>query len=258
MRLMAFRRSAAIVSADSGPEGSGLSISNMNAWYGQGQVLFDVGMVAEVGEMVGIFGHNGAGKSTLFRAIAGVHRQSSFTGWIGGSPLHHQSAHRIARSGLVLVREGARVFEGLTVQEHLLLGRRLAGIRAVEPVDFERIHAIFPILSEFRRRPAAQLSGGQRQLLALGTAFASNPLCLLLDEPSTGLAPAALETLHDALVALAANGLALVVAEQNPEWLGKLATRAYLLSTGVMAPYDLGLSHEPSGSQTTTADRRPL
>jgi branched-chain amino acid transport system ATP-binding protein len=212
--------------------GAALDIRGVDAWYGQGQVLFGVDVAVLDGEIAGIFGHNGAGKSTLFRTVSGLHRQSHYRAFLDGRAIHGLRPHQIARAGFCFVREGAKVFEGLTVQEHLLLGRRLATLAKRAPIELDAVYDIFPILAEFRRRPASQLSGGQRQLLALGTAFASNPRCLVLDEPSTGLSPQALEVLEGSLRRLADQRLPLLIAEQNPEWLSRLATRAYLLSLG--------------------------
>jgi branched-chain amino acid transport system ATP-binding protein len=216
-----------------GPHGpDGLDVRDVVAWYGQAQVLFEVNIAVRPGEIVGVFGHNGAGKSTLLRVIAGLHRHAEYESELNGVRLDRRHPHVIARAGLVLVREGARVFEGLSVEEHLQLGRRLGREAGRGAQSLEATLDLFPALSALRRRPASQLSGGQRQILSLATAFASNPLCLLLDEPSTGLSPQALGVLSESLETLAAKAMPLLVTEQNPEWLARLATRAYLLTLG--------------------------
>jgi branched-chain amino acid transport system ATP-binding protein len=209
-----------------------LEFEGVNAWYGQTAVLFDVNGTVHTGEIVALFGHNGAGKSTLLRVIAGIHRRARYSARLGEVPIQNVTAPRLAELGVQLVREGARVFEGLTVQEHLALGARLARAARRVPMPEEDIFRLFPILGDFRARPASQLSGGQRQLLALSTAFTSNPSCMLLDEPSTGLAPQVLVAVAGALRSFAEHGVALLVAEQNPEWLGAIADRAYLLHLG--------------------------
>jgi branched-chain amino acid transport system ATP-binding protein len=209
-----------------------LSITGVRASYGQTQVLFGVDVEVRAGEIAGIFGHNGAGKSTLLRVIAGLHPKATYEARLFGQRFDHLPPQSVARMGILLVREGAHVFEGLTVQEHLLLGARLGRISGRGTRELDEIFTLFPILAEFRRRSASQLSGGQRQALALGTAFISNPACLLLDEPSTGLSVLALEVVYEALEKFKSAGLPLLVAEQNPEWLSRIADRAYLLEVG--------------------------
>jgi branched-chain amino acid transport system ATP-binding protein len=202
------------------------------ASYGQTQVLFGVDIEVGDREIVGLFGHNGAGKSTLLRVIAGLHRNAEYAVTLAEAPLTHLAPHMVSRKGLMLVREGAQVLEGLAVQEHLHLGIRLARLNGRAVTSLDQIYNLFPILGQFRKRSASQLSGGQRQLLALGTAFAASPVCLLLDEPSTGLAPVALDAVYEGLSAFAKQGVPLLIAEQNPDWLSRVANRAYLLDLG--------------------------
>ena len=210
----------------------GLSVRALDAWYGQSQVLYGVGLEARRGEIVGVFGHNGAGKSTLLGVIAGLHPDARFQADLDGEALNGRRPHEIARTGLVLVREGARVFPSLEVQEHLKLGQRLARLGGREPGSIRRIYELFPILHEFRSRSAVNLSGGQRQMLALAMALAAGPRCLLLDEPSTGLSPQTLDIVSRALRDFATSGAPVLIAEQNPAWLSELAGRAYLLGLG--------------------------
>lgn len=210
----------------------GLAVEDVQAWYGQTQVLFGIELNIGEREIVGLFGHNGAGKSTLLRVLAGLHRRASYEARLGEKRLTRLTPEKRAREGLVFVREGANVFEGITVEEHLGLGARLARIGARTPVEPEEVYEHIPILDRFRKRLGSELSGGQRQLLALGMAFSANPRCLILDEPSTGLAPDALEAIFTVMTAFASQGVPVLVTEQNPTWLAQLVRRAYLLELG--------------------------
>jgi branched-chain amino acid transport system ATP-binding protein len=210
----------------------GLAVRDAEAWYGQTQVLFGIDLHVGEHEIVGLFGHNGAGKSTLLRVLAGLHRRASYEAMLGGEALTRLTPEKRARAGLVFVREGANVFEGITVEEHLGLGERLARLGGRAPVEADDVYEHIPILDRFKKRLGSELSGGQRQLLALGMAFSANPRCLILDEPSTGLAPDALQAIFTVMTAFASQGVPVLVTEQNPTWLAQLVRRAYLLELG--------------------------
>jgi branched-chain amino acid transport system ATP-binding protein len=182
---------------------------------------------------VGLFGHNGAGKTTLLRTIARVHRQSAGRIELDGRDLSPARADQVARAGVRLVREGARVFDALSVEEQLQLGARLSRRPSGEVV--REMFQLFPVLEDRRRTQGGYLSGGQRQMLALAVALAGDPRCLLLDEPSTGLAPPVIDQLYAALRTLADRGVALLVAEQTSDHLPAIASRSYLLETGEIA-----------------------
>lgn len=234
-----------------GSPGLSLVVSGTRAWYGQTQVLFGVDVSLGESEIVGLFGHNGAGKSTLLRVIAGLHRHAEYRAVLDGVELTHVAPHRIARRGLVFVREGSKVFEGITVEEHLGLAIRLARISGKEPVSVDEVYDQIPILKQFRRRQGSDLSGGQRQLVALGMAFVANPRCLVLDEPSTGLAGDALDAVFSVLTEFSRRGVSVLVAEQNPTWLAQLVQRAYLLELGRIAA--VGEPHRLLGTGTPDA-----
>src|SRR3546814_694471 len=185
-----------------------LHVEGVSAWYGQARVLHEISTNVPAGSVVALFGHNGAGKSTLLRSIAGVHTQCGGQVTVAGGRLDDKAAHEVARSGLMLVREGARVFDSMTVAEHLELGVRLAVCTDRAPRTAEEIYELFPVLGERSDARAGYLSGGQRQMLALGAAFASQPSCLLLDEPSGGLAPTVAREIFDKVAELAALGVA--------------------------------------------------
>ncbi len=151
------------------------------------------------GEIVGLIGPNGAGKSTLLHAIMGLvpARQGEIR--LSGTPLLGLSPERVARSGVALVPEGRRIFAGLTVEENLRLGLAARRSREGAEEDIEAVYELFPVVSEFRRRPAGVLSGGQQQQLAIGRALVARPDLLLLDEPSLGLAPKIVDIVFEAL-----------------------------------------------------------
>jgi len=218
----------------------GLSIKNLSAWYGQAQALRDINIEVGDGEVVGVLGRNGAGKTTLLRSIAGLQPKISGEILMNGRPITSLSPYLIALRGLALLREGATMAASLTVTQHLELGRRLARKRKRQARALDDIWRWFPLLQPLRLRPAGLLSGGQRQALALASAFVADPEILLLDEPSTGLAPLIAHELFAIIGKLAGQGLRVLVVEQHPAWLEGLAHRNYLLEVGsVIAQGDI-------------------
>ena len=209
-------------------------VERLCSWYGRSQVLWDVDLTIQAGEGLGIIGHNGAGKSTLLRSIAGVHERMQGKVQLLGDEISGKRPFEIARRGLSLVREGAPVFADLTIAENLALGTTLAGRRGREPMTLEEVWQVFPVLHEMSERKAGYLSGGQRQMLALGTAFLSQPTMLLLDEPSAGLSPEAAATTFEAIGHMRGSGLSIVIAEQNAEWLAGVASHTCELESGRM------------------------
>jgi branched-chain amino acid transport system ATP-binding protein len=208
----------------------GLAVDNLDAWYGQAQVLRSISIAVEEHEVVGLFGHNGAGKSTLLRSIAGLHRQASGQVTFGGADLASSRPHVVARAGVRLVREGARVFDTMSVEDQVYLGARLSP--RPTPEVLEETYDLFPILKDRRKELGGYLSGGQRQMLALAVALAGDPQCLLLDEPSTGLAHVVVDQVYASLKVLADRGVALLIAEQTAAQLVAICKRGYLLETG--------------------------
>lgn len=229
---------------------SGLRVRGLQAWYGQTQVLFGLDIDVSGREIVGILGHNGSGKSTSLRVLAGLHRRATYEATLGTEPLTHLAPHVIARKGLVLVRS-AEVFESLTVEEHLVLGARLGKLNGQGALARDEVYDYIPILGAFRKRLGPELSGGQRQLLALGMAFMANPRCMLLDEPSTGLDTVARDAVAQVLTAFSERGVALLIVEQNPTWLARIAERAYLLELGKVISEGKPLSLVGAGAAQT-------
>jgi branched-chain amino acid transport system ATP-binding protein len=209
-----------------------LTVRGVDSWYGRSQALWGIGLTVGSGEGMGVVGRNGAGKSTLLRSISRVHSDSRGIIELSGKPLAKLSPHAVARMGLSFVREGAPVVAQLSVRANLDLARRLARLRGLEPVSYEEVWEIFPVLDSKQGLRAGLLSGGQRQMLALASAIVSRPTVLLLDEPSAGLAPEACAAIFAAIRRLCDQGLAVLIAEQNRDWLDGVADRSVLLETG--------------------------
>jgi branched-chain amino acid transport system ATP-binding protein len=212
-----------------------LKVEHLEVRYGELIGVADISLRVEAGKIVALLGSNGAGKTTTLNAIAGIVRPARGRIEWGGEQISGRSAYAIVGKGLALSPEGWRLFVKQTVEQNLKLGTTaLADRRRIEPL-FERVYTLFPRLAERRRQLAGTLSGGERQMLALGRALMSEPRLLMLDEPSLGLAPAVVEQLYDTLVQLHRQGLTLLLAEQSiPLALG-IADYAYVLQTGRIA-----------------------
>jgi branched-chain amino acid transport system ATP-binding protein len=209
-----------------------LQIRALDAHYGDFQALFGVSMRVTEGEVVAVIGANGAGKSTLLKCIAGAmpvrHNAIQFYGVsIGGDP-----AHEVVSRGIALVPEGRRLFPSLTVEENLLIGGQLG---RNGPWNLKRVYGLFPMLEERRHQPAPSLSGGQQQMVAIGRALMSNPRLLLCDEISLGLAPIVIRDIYASIPAIAAEGLSLVIVEQDIVQALKTARHVYCLQEGRVA-----------------------
>ncbi|MDB5742207.1 MAG: amino acid/amide transporter ATP-binding protein 2, family [Polaromonas sp.] len=191
-----------------------LEVDNLNAFYGPAQALFGVSLTVAGGEMVVLQGLNGAGKSTLLKAVMGLEVRTEgairYQAPAGGVAIERWETHRRAQAGLGYVAEDRRLFTELTVREnlHIAAGR---GARAHEA----RALDLFPVLKNLLNRPAAHMSGGQQQMLAIARTLMTGPRVLLLDEPCEGIAPVLVESIRDALLALKEEGMALLVVEQN-------------------------------------------
>ena len=211
-----------------------LEVAGLRSFYGRSQVLWDIDFAIRAGEGLGIIGHNGAGKSTLLRTIAGVHERMQGSIKLLGEEVLDKPPHEISRRGLSLVREGAPVFGGLSILENLQMGATLAERRGRTPLAMSEVFEVFPVLDEMKDRKSGFLSGGQRQMLALATAFVSQPSILLLDEPSAGLSPEAAATAFEAVGRMRQAGLCIVIAEQNIEWLTGVASHTREIESGRM------------------------
>jgi branched-chain amino acid transport system ATP-binding protein len=209
-----------------------LAVRALDAHYGDFQALFGIAMEVAAGEIVAVIGANGAGKSTLLKCIAGAmparHDVIVFDGVsIGGA-----SAHTVLARGIALVPEGRRLFPSLTVEENLLIGGQLGRPGAW---NLARIYQLFPMLAERAHLPSTALSGGQQQMAAIGRALMSNPRLLLCDEISLGLAPIVIRDIYARLPKIVAEGLSLVIVEQDIVQALKIAKHVYCLQEGRVA-----------------------
>jgi branched-chain amino acid transport system ATP-binding protein len=208
-----------------------LSLAGLTAHYGLAQVLFGIDLALEKGEVLVLLGRNGAGKSTTMKAVMGLLPPSGGAVSFDGARIDGMPSHRIARLGLGYVPEDRRVFAGLTVAENLDVGRQEKRPGAPQ-WDEERLYALFPRLGELRHRRAGQMSGGEQQMLSVARTLMGNPLCLLLDEPSEGLAPVVVDAMAEAVLALKREGLTVLLSEQNLSFARRVADRAAILETG--------------------------
>jgi branched-chain amino acid transport system ATP-binding protein len=208
-----------------------LSVNGLNSWYGRAQILFDVALSVEPGEVVVLLGRNGAGKSTAFRSILRLIPQVHGTVTFNGVDISRSPTHAIVRLGLGYVPEDRRIFTGLTVEENLITG--VQPPRAGAPHwTREALYALFPNLGAMQGRRAGHMSGGEQQMLTIARTLMGNPSLVLLDEPSEGLAPKIVEDLARALLAMKRQGLAILLAEQNLHFAHAMADRAYIMEKG--------------------------
>jgi len=210
-----------------------LSIKNIDAFFGKIQVLRHVSLHVEKEEIVALIGANGAGKTTLLNVISGIHPSRNGSRVFLNEETMGQKPEKIVALGLVQVPETDKVFNPLTVLENLELGgylRRQDGATLRE--EMERVFDIFPVLRERQSQPAGMLSGGERQMLALGRALMSDPKLLMLDEPSLGLAPTMVSEIFRIIQSLHGQGKTILLVEQNAREALRMSDRAYVLDTG--------------------------
>ncbi|KRE20643.1 ABC transporter ATP-binding protein [Bosea sp. Root483D1] len=208
-----------------------LSVEGLRSRYGRIEVLHGVDLEVGSGEIVTVVGANGAGKTTLLRCISGVQPASGGAIIFRGEALKVIPAHRRVGLGLSQSPEGRLIFTNLTVEENLRLGAYLFADERVER-DMADAFAMFPILKEKRNLPAGGLSGGQQQMLAIGRALMARPACLLLDEPSMGLAPILVAQIFDVVKTLKSLGVTVLLVEQNAYAALRIADRGYVMETG--------------------------
>jgi branched-chain amino acid transport system ATP-binding protein len=202
-----------------------LDVRDLTAGYATGTVLRGVSLTVAAGELLALLGRNGMGKTTLLRAVCGLRPPALSGGSVGvaGEEVAGLPAYQVARRGVSLVPQGRRVFGSLTVEENLRIAARPGGW------DLDGVCELFPRLVERRRQPAATLSGGEQQMLAIGRSLMTNPRLLLMDEPSEGLAPAVLDLITDRLGQIRGQGQAVLLAEQNVDLALALADRVCIL-----------------------------
>jgi branched-chain amino acid transport system ATP-binding protein len=206
-----------------------LTISALDAFYGDFQALFNVSLSVGEGEVVAIVGSNGAGKSTLLKCIAGQIATRSEAISFDGSPIGGERTHLLLRRGISLVPEGRRLFPSLSVEENLLIGGE-HGRKG--PWTLARVYDLFPVLKERRNQRSTSLSGGQQQMVAIGRALMSNPRLLLCDEISLGLAPIIVREIYERLPQIIGDGMSLVIVEQDIVQALAASRRVYCLQEG--------------------------
>jgi len=209
-----------------------LAVRALDAFYGDFQALFGVSLEVAPGQAVAIIGANGAGKSTLLKSIAGAMRSRRNAILFDGAPIGDLPAYAVAARGIALVPEGRALFPSLTVEENLLIGGQL---RRSGPWTLERIYDLFPALAERWNMPSTALSGGQQQMVAIGRALMANPKLLLCDEISLGLAPIVVREIYARLPAILAEGLSLIIVEQDIVQALKAVQQVYCLQEGRVA-----------------------
>jgi len=208
-----------------------LRVTDLHAFYGRAHILHGVSLEARAGEVVALLGRNGAGKSTAIKAIMGLVPPAGGEVSFDGRRIDRLPPYRIARLGLGYVPEERRIFTELTVMENLEVGRR-------PPHDGgpawseDRLFALFPNLGRMRDRPGGRMSGGEQQMLTIARTLMGNPRCMLLDEPSEGLAPIIVAQMAESIRALKGEGLSVLLCEQNLRFCEAIADRAYIIEKG--------------------------
>jgi branched-chain amino acid transport system ATP-binding protein len=213
-----------------------LELENLSAWYGAARVLFGVAARVCRGEAVALMGRNGAGKSTTMKAVMALMARRSGVVRFGGRDISRLRPYEIARLGLGYVPEDRRVFSDLTVVENLDVGRQpprcFADGKPAPLWTEERIYALFPNLAAMSGRSGRQMSGGEQQMLAVARTLMGNPLLVMLDEPSEGVAPVIVERMANTIAELKQAGLSVLLSEQNIPFAALVCDRAYVLEKG--------------------------
>jgi branched-chain amino acid transport system ATP-binding protein len=225
-----------------------LSVSHLQAGYGDVQVLWDISIEIKPGELVCLIGSNGAGKTTLLRCLSGVLPVTSGTIAIDGRDMTNATPAGFVRAGVAHVPEGRRLFSAMSVRDNLLMGAYLREDKDGIAADLERVYTMFPILADRRRQDAGTLSGGEQQMCAIGRGLMAAPSLLMIDELSLGLAPRAVELLIDRLRDINRSGVAILLVEQDVMNALELADRGYVINRGQvsMAGTSADLRADPS------------
>jgi branched-chain amino acid transport system ATP-binding protein len=215
-----------------------LDVQGLNAWYGEAQVVFNADLHVQRGEVVALIGRNGAGKSSTLKAIMGLMPRRTGSVLFAGQDISNAEPYQAAQLGLGYVPEDRRIFTDLTVLENLQLGvqaaRRFADGTTAPQWSLEQIFALFPNLADMQQRPASHMSGGEQQMLTVARTLMGNPLMVLLDEPSEGVAPVIVEQMGEMILALKRQGVSVLLSEQNTHFAQWVSDRSYTLDRGVL------------------------
>jgi branched-chain amino acid transport system ATP-binding protein len=211
-----------------------LEVDEIHTRYGSIEALKGVSLTVDEGEVVTLIGSNGAGKSTTLRSISGLTPASAGTIRFGGEEITRVPAHQIVSRGIALVPEGRHCFARMTVRENLDLGAFLRPGGAASE-DLDRVFALFPRLHERERQKAGTMSGGEQQMLAIGRAIMAQPKLMMLDEPSMGIAPILVQRIYETIKEINAQGMTILLVEQNANYALDVASRGYVLETGQVA-----------------------
>ena len=225
-----------------------LTVEHLEVKYGDLIGVADVSLVVPKGSVVALLGSNGAGKTTTLNAIIGLIPNSAGKITFAGQDITGKPAYTIVRNGLALAPEGWRLFVQQSVENNLLLGATTVAGEGRKRELLDKVYGIFPKLAERRRQRAGTMSGGERQMLAVGRALMSDPQLLMLDEPSLGLAPAIVEDMYDTLQQLHKTGLTILLAEQSVELALEVSGSAYVLQVGrnAMSGSSKDLANDPN------------
>jgi branched-chain amino acid transport system ATP-binding protein len=215
-----------------------LEVSGLRVSYGGINAVKGIDLAVSAGEMVTLIGANGAGKTTTLKALTGLIRPAAGSVRYNGAEMTGVALHRRIGMGIALVPEGRGIFPRLTVEENLDMGAYCRNDRVAVRSDRDRAYALFPRLSERRRQTGGTLSGGEQQMLAIGRAMMSRPRLLLLDEPSMGLAPLMVQKIFETIRAIAADGVTILLVEQNAKLALEICQRGYVMESGEIILHD--------------------
>jgi branched-chain amino acid transport system ATP-binding protein len=217
-----------------------LRVRNLDAFYDRTQVLHDINLRVDEGEIVGLVGANAAGKSSTLLSIIGIKTRTNGEIWLGDERIDRLPAYERVRRAIVLIPERRRLFPFMTVLENLELGAFLPTPRQHRDQTLQTVFDLLPVLAERRNQVAGSLSGGEQQMCAIGRALMTRPRILLLDEPTEGLAPLYVERLFELIARLRDDGITILLVEQNVEHVLRIADRGYVLENGRIVLEDTG------------------